>query len=143
MLGFWVLGHMSFGGTQFSTCVTLMRPFLSAVTVAVLVAQLRLTLCHPMDCSPLGFSVHGGSPGKNTGVGCHSLLQEIFPTQGLNPGLPYCRHLDSLPSEPPGNQITIKNTKEEESPDRLKQSHSPSFQRCDSAHLSRVCVSAF
>ena len=30
-------------------------------------------------------------PGKNTGVGCHFLLQEIFPTQGLNPGLPHCR----------------------------------------------------
>ena len=28
---------------------------------------------------------------KNTGVGCHSLLQEIFPTQGLNPGLLHCR----------------------------------------------------
>ena len=31
------------------------------------------------------------SPGKNTGVGSHSLLQGIFPTQGLNPGLPHCR----------------------------------------------------
>ena len=31
------------------------------------------------------------SPGKNTGVGCHSLLQEIFLTQGSNPGLPHCR----------------------------------------------------
>ena len=31
------------------------------------------------------------SPGKNTGVGCHFLLQEIFPTQGLNVGLPSCR----------------------------------------------------
>ena len=30
------------------------------------------------------------SPGKNTGVGSLSLLQEIFPTQGLNPGLPHC-----------------------------------------------------
>ena len=30
-------------------------------------------------------------PGKNTGVCCHFLLQEIFPTQGLNPGLPHCR----------------------------------------------------
>ena len=29
--------------------------------------------------------------GKNIGVGCHSLLQEIFPTQGSNPGLPHCR----------------------------------------------------
>ena len=31
------------------------------------------------------------SPGKNTGVGCHSLLQSIFPTQGSNPGLPHYR----------------------------------------------------
>ena len=30
-------------------------------------------------------------PGKNTGVGCHFLLQGIFPTQGWNPGLPHCR----------------------------------------------------
>ena len=30
-------------------------------------------------------------PGKNTGVGYHFLLPEIFPTQGLNPGLPHCR----------------------------------------------------
>ena len=29
--------------------------------------------------------VHGDPPGKNTGVGCHGLLQGIFPTQGLNP----------------------------------------------------------
>ena len=33
------------------------------------------------------------SPGKNTGVGCHALLQGIFPTQGLNPGLPHCRQI--------------------------------------------------
>ena len=31
------------------------------------------------------------SPGKNTGVGCHALLQRIFPTQGSNPGLQHCR----------------------------------------------------
>ena len=31
------------------------------------------------------------SSGKNTGVGCHFLLQGIFPTQGSNPGLPHCR----------------------------------------------------
>jgi len=52
-----------------------------------LAAQLFPTLCDPMDCSPPGFSVHGDSPGKNTGVGCHNLLQGIFLTQGLNPGL--------------------------------------------------------
>ena len=33
------------------------------------------------------------SPGKNTGVGCHSLLQRIFLTQGLNLGLPHCRQI--------------------------------------------------
>jgi len=38
-----------------------------------------------MDCSLPGSSVHGDSPGKNTGVGCHALFQGIFPTQGSNP----------------------------------------------------------
>ena len=32
-------------------------------------------------------------PGKNAGVGSYSLLQGIFPTQGLNPGLPHCRQV--------------------------------------------------
>ena len=32
-------------------------------------------------------------PGKNTGVGCHFLLQWIFTTQGLNPGLLHCRQM--------------------------------------------------
>ena len=44
------------------------------------------------------------SPGKNTGVGCHALLQGIFPTQGSNPGLP---PVDSLPSEPTGKPIML------------------------------------
>ena len=35
------------------------------------------------------------SPGKNTGVGCHFLLQRIFPTQGLNPDLLHCRQIPS------------------------------------------------
>ena len=58
-----------------------------------LVAQSCLTLCHPVDCSPPGSSVHADSPGKNIGVGCHALLQGIFPTQGSNPGLPCCRQI--------------------------------------------------
>ena len=36
---------------------------------------------------PPGSSAHGTSPGKNTGEGCHSLLQAIFPTQGSSLGL--------------------------------------------------------
>ena len=52
-------------------------------------AQSCPTLCDPMDCSPqaplsMEFS-------RNSGVGCHALLQEIFPTQGWNPGLLHCR----------------------------------------------------
>ena len=43
--------------------------------------------CLFVDCSLPGSPVHGESPGKNTGVGCHALLQGIFPTQGSNPGL--------------------------------------------------------
>ena len=46
-----------------------------------------------MDCIPPGSSVHGDSPGKNTGVDCHAFLQGIFPTQGSNPGLPHCRRI--------------------------------------------------
>ena len=55
--------------------------------------QLSSTLCDPMDCSPPGSSLHRDSPGKNTGVDCHSLLQEIFSTQGLNPGFLNCRQI--------------------------------------------------
>ena len=61
-----------------------------------LVTWLCLAPGDPTDPSPLGSSVHGDSPGKNTGVGCHALLQGIFPTQELNPGLPgnsYCRQI--------------------------------------------------
>ena len=59
--------------------------------VLYVVTQSCSTLCNLMDCSPSGSSVHGGSPGKKTGVACHSLLQGIFPTQGLNSGLQRCR----------------------------------------------------
>jgi len=62
------------------------------------------TLCNPMNCSLRGSSVHGDSPGKNTGVGCHALLQGIFLTQGSNPHLLCLLHMqvDSLPLSPPG-----------------------------------------
>ena len=56
-------------------------------------AQSCPILYDPMDYSPPGFSVHGDSPGKNTEVGSHSLLQGIFPTQGSNLGLLHCRRV--------------------------------------------------
>ena len=54
------------------------------VKMKVKVAQSCPTLCDPMDYS-------WNSLGQNTGVGSLSLLQGIFPTQGLNLGLPHCR----------------------------------------------------
>ena len=54
------------------------------------------------SCSVMSDSLqlHGlyspwNSPGQNTGVGTHSLLRGIFPTQGSNPGLPHCRFFTS------------------------------------------------
>ena len=52
------------------------------VCVYVCVTQLCPTLCSGVSCPP-GSSVWN-SPGKNTGVACHALLQEIFLTQGWN-----------------------------------------------------------
>ena len=65
-----------------------------------------------------GATVHGVSR-QDTGVGCHFLLQKIFPTQGLNPGLLHCRqtlyrlshqgsHILSLSKS---HQQVISNTK--------------------------------
>ena len=69
-------------------------------------AQLCLNLCGPMDCSPRSLAGYSSwhFPGKNTGVGSHSLLQRIFLTQGSNPCLLSLLHWQagSLPLEPPG-----------------------------------------
>ena len=59
----------------------------------VLSRSVMSNFCDPMDYSPPGSSVHGGSPSKNTGLGCHDLLQGIFPTQESNLGLPHCRQI--------------------------------------------------
>ena len=60
-----------------------------------------LTLYDSMDCSSWN------SLGQSTGVGGLSLLQGIFPTQGLNPGIDPTLQVDSLPAEPEGKP---KNT---------------------------------
>ena len=65
-----------------------MEYFTEGCAVCAHSLQSGLTLCDDtMDCSPPGSSVLGDSPGKDTGVGCHALLQGIFPTQGSNPRL--------------------------------------------------------
>ena len=53
--------------------------------------QLCPTLCDLVDCSLPGSSVHGILQARMLEWGCHFLLQEIFPVQGLNLGLPCCR----------------------------------------------------
>ena len=83
--------------------------------------------------SLLGSSVHGDSPGKNTGVGCHALLWGIFLTQGLNPWSPALQ-ADSFLSEPPGKHwykpgVTAKSG-----------SRAPLCAHCEPG-TSRVCVS--
>ena len=76
----------------------------------VKVTQSCLTLCDPH-----GLYRPWNSPGQDTGVGRHSLLQGIFPTQESNPGLPHCRwilyqlsHKASVP-EMTGALKTLEN----------------------------------
>ena len=57
----------------------------------VLLTQSWWTLCDPKE--PTRLLSLWSSPGKNTGVGCHFLLQGIFPPQGLNLGLLHCRQI--------------------------------------------------
>ena len=109
---FWMVRCMSY------LCILYVNPYF-----ACLVSQSCLTLCDPIDynppgssvnrdlliltcavlclvaqsclslCNPPESSVHGDSPRKNTGVGCHGLLQGIFPTQVSNPGLLHFRRI--------------------------------------------------
>ena len=57
------------------------------------VTQSCWTLCGPVDYSPPGSSVHGASPGKNSGVGSHALLPGDLPNPGIKPCLPHCRQI--------------------------------------------------
>ena len=74
-----------------------------------------------MDCSLPGSSVLGDSPGKNTGVGCHTLLQGIFLTQGLNPHLLHLLdwQMGSLPWAPPGKPLEMFSSVQSCSHDRF------------------------
>ena len=65
--------------------------------VLCLVTQLWLPAT-PWTAAPQAPLSIGESPGKNTGVGCHALLQGIFLTQGLNTSLLHCRWILYRPS---------------------------------------------
>ena len=115
---YWVLNSLIYLS---HSLISFKSMFKHPIVVMHLHAQLFLTVCDPMDYSPPGSSAHGifqarileseshsvvsyslwphglyslwNSLGQNTGVGSLSLLQGIFPTQGLNPGLSHCRHI--------------------------------------------------
>ena len=78
--------------------------------LCVLVAQSCLTLRNPTECSGRHLESPWDSPGKNTGVGSHFLLQGIFPTQGSNPDLPYCRQILYCLSHQGSHRISYSKT---------------------------------
>ena len=73
---------------------------LCLVTQSCLTGLQPARLFHPVD-----------SPGQNTGVCCHVLFQDIFPTQGLNLGLPHCRWILYLLSYQGSPVISINKIK--------------------------------
>ena len=104
--------------TLYILCENTVRNFISSVSFYFLkhsyqinfklyecsVTESCLTLCSPMGCSLPGVSVHRIFPGKNTGVGCHFLLQGIFPTQESNTESPE-QAGRVFNTEPPGKPL--------------------------------------
>ena len=78
----------------------------------------HVQLCDPMDCDLYPWD----SPGKNTGVGGHCLLQGIFVSQGFNLGLLHCRQIlyrlshQGSPREAPGKVLVATHTYTHETP---------------------------
>ena len=103
------MGVLSVGLTKcIATICLLSNPSSNILPSPILTSTLCLaTLCpslyDPMDCS-LQNSLLMDYPGQNTGVGCHFLLQGIFPTQELNLRVLCLLHwqADSLPPAPRG-----------------------------------------
>ena len=120
----WTAAHqappsMGFSRQEYWSGVPLPSPFIRRTPTKIKPCYVlsRVLLCDPM-VTPPGSSIHGDSPGKNTGVSCHFLLQGIFLIQGLNPNLLHLLHwqVGSLPVVLPGKpslracQIVLKLT---------------------------------
>ena len=107
----WLSTHMQF--ERACLCVCMLIYFVLNFTVFKLKATDVNIKVESESCSVVSNSLRPhelyspwNSPGQNTGVDSLSLLQGIFPTQGLNPGLPHCRQI-FLPAELQGKP---KNT---------------------------------
>ena len=101
--------HLDFLLSPFKISLVSYNYVMYVCLVSDLPVQLCLTLCDPMEYSLLDSLVHGNFPGRNTGVGCHALLQGIFLTQGTNPCLLCLLHRQAsfLPLVPPGKPLTM------------------------------------
>ena len=85
--GFFFFFFLLFGWNYTFLIASVTTNVIHPVCMCAKSLQPCLTLCDPMDCSTPGSSVHRESPGKNTGMGCHVLLQGFFLAQGLNQSL--------------------------------------------------------
>ena len=96
-------------GCSFIFSLTLCTRFDLCCCISIFVcleAQSCPTLCNPMGYSLPGSSVHGASPGKNTGVDGHALLQGNLPNRGMKPRSPALQAA-SLLTEPPEKPISL------------------------------------
>ena len=59
--------------------------------IMAIIISVVIILSDMIGCSPTRLPSPWDSSGKNSGVGCHSLIQGIFPTQGMNLDLLHCR----------------------------------------------------
>ena len=83
---------MGFSRQEYWSGVPLPSPERSSSVQFSSVAQLCPTL-RPDGLQPSRLLCSSDSPGKSIGVGCHTLIQGIVPTQGSNPGLLHCRQI--------------------------------------------------
>ena len=72
--------------------------------------QLCLTPCDPVDCSPPSLLCPWDFSGKDTGVGCHFVLQGMFLAQGLSPALQVDSLLTEPPEKPRGGKCLVKKS---------------------------------
>ena len=110
-----ILYHWATRNVQYDySCVCMCVCVYVCVHMYAKLLQLCTTLCDPVDCSSTDSFIQGIF--QNTGVGCHALLQGIFPTQGLNTCLLHLLQWEAgcLPLAPLGKpSMTIKNDKSE------------------------------
>ena len=85
------VGYSPWGRKEWDTTERL-HTFIALLPVTIALYYLKVKVTQSF-LRPYGLYSPWNSPGQNTGVGSLSLLWEIFPTQGLNPGLLHCRRI--------------------------------------------------